>query len=263
MLVEEIVQHFSASNSALDSPTIITYLQGPSGPAYRKASTEPDPHWYLYDGLGSVVGEVDPLGNVTASKLFDVYGATRGGSGTPTTRQGFVGGLGHETDDETGLVYMRARYYDPGVGRFTSEDPSQAGMNWFAYCIDNPVNYVDESGKDILDDVEKFFMYQLKWATGDIADALIHLGWGLIGGGITQMVTGRRLKAEGEAEEEDGEAKSGPNFVAMLIGLPETIDGRLKEIKGGALLTGGVRKFVAGLICWESGHLLKELSDDL
>ena len=68
--------------------------------------------------MGSVVGEVDVVGNVTATKLFDVYGATRGGSGTGTTEQGFVGGLGHETDGETGLVYMRARYYDPGVGRF-------------------------------------------------------------------------------------------------------------------------------------------------
>ena len=86
MLVEEIVQHFEGSGNALDSPNTITYLQGASGPLYRKASGEADPHWYLYDGLGSVVGEVDPTGSVTASKLFDVYGATRGGSGTPRRR---------------------------------------------------------------------------------------------------------------------------------------------------------------------------------
>ena len=78
MLVEEVVQHFSATNSALDSPTTVTYFQGPQGPLYRKASGEADPHWYGYDGLGSVVGEGDSLGNLTATKLFDVYGATRG-----------------------------------------------------------------------------------------------------------------------------------------------------------------------------------------
>ena len=101
---------------ALDTPTTITYFQGPRGPLYRKSDKEVDPRWYVYDGLGSVVGEVDVVGNLTATKLFDVYGATRGGSGAGTTKQGFVGQLGHETEDETGLVYMRARYYDPAVG---------------------------------------------------------------------------------------------------------------------------------------------------
>ena len=142
------MQHFDGGRHAQRTPPPpITYFQGPQGPLYRKASGEADPHWYLYDGLGSVVGEVDPTGNVTASKLFDVYGATRGGSGSPTTRQGFVGGLGHQTDDETGMVYMRARYYDPGVGRFVSEDPAKDGHNWYSYCSANPVNLVDRSGK--------------------------------------------------------------------------------------------------------------------
>jgi RHS repeat-associated protein len=104
----------------------------------------------VYDGLGSVVGEVDVVGNLTATCLFDVYGAKRGGSGTSTTKQGFVGGLGHETDDETGLIYMRARYYDPGVGRFVSEDVAHSGMNWFAYCDSDPINKYDPSGNVVL-----------------------------------------------------------------------------------------------------------------
>jgi RHS repeat-associated protein len=83
---------------------------------------------------------------MTATKLFDVYGATRGGSGASTTKQGFVGGLGHETDDETGLVYMRARYYDPGLWRFISEDPKRNGGNWFEYGDNNPTNQVDVTG---------------------------------------------------------------------------------------------------------------------
>ena len=64
--------------------------------------------------------------------------------------QGSLGcctGIGHQTDLDTGLVYMRARYYDPSAGRFISEDPGQNGTNWYAYCGNNPVNAVDRSGK--------------------------------------------------------------------------------------------------------------------
>jgi len=49
-------------------------------------------------------------------------------------------------DGETGLVYMRARYYDPSIGRFISEDPTQNGVNWFVYCNDDPINKGNYSG---------------------------------------------------------------------------------------------------------------------
>jgi len=138
-----------------------TYLCGPRGPEYRRDDTQAEgtysdstgthpagrTRWYVYDGLGSVVGEVDPSGNLTSSGKYDVYGAKRqGGTGTATSRQGFVGSCGHVTDD-TGLVYMRARYYDPQMGRFVSEDPAKNGMNWFAYCDNNPINEADFDGR--------------------------------------------------------------------------------------------------------------------
>ena len=47
---------------------------------------------HVYDGLGSVVGEVDPAGNLTSSPQYDMYGAVRGNAGTASSRQGFVGG---------------------------------------------------------------------------------------------------------------------------------------------------------------------------
>jgi len=50
----------------------------------------------------------------------------------------------------TGLIYMKARYYDPALGRFASEDPGRSGGNWFAYCNDDPINFVDRTGKDPL-----------------------------------------------------------------------------------------------------------------
>ncbi len=157
MLVREMQQN---AQGVLQSTA--TYLTGPRGSEYRRDDTQAEgtysdstgthpagkTRWYVYDGLGSVVGEVDPSGNLTSSGTFDVYGAKRqGGTGAATSRQGFVGSLGHVSDAETGLVYMRARYYDPNVGRFVSEDPGLHGNNWFAYCDNNPANEIDADGR--------------------------------------------------------------------------------------------------------------------
>jgi RHS repeat-associated protein len=53
-------------------------------------------------------------------------------------------------DSETGLYYMRARYYDPIVRRFISEDPIgiAGGTNQYSFGADDPVNNVDPSGQE-------------------------------------------------------------------------------------------------------------------
>ena len=53
---------------------------------------------------------------------------------------------GEYLDEESGLIYLRARYYDSSIGRFISEDPARDGMNWYAYCGNSPVMMVDPSG---------------------------------------------------------------------------------------------------------------------
>jgi RHS repeat-associated protein len=112
--------------------------------AYRGVTS-----WYIYDGHGNVVGTVNGVTGVyTANPTLDVYGIPRA-SGTASTKQGYCGSLGHVTDD-TGLVYMKARYYDPSVGRFASEDPTGNGANWYIYAGDNPINLYDKTGKDAI-----------------------------------------------------------------------------------------------------------------
>jgi RHS repeat-associated protein len=51
-----------------------------------------------------------------------------------------------EYDIETGLYYYRARYYNPYIGRFLQTDPAYQGMNWYAYCGNNPLNCTDPMG---------------------------------------------------------------------------------------------------------------------
>jgi len=169
MLVRE---GHAAGGTLTPSTVTATYFIGARGPEYRRddTATEVDSQgrtvtkarWYVYDGLGSVVGEVDPLGNLTSSPKYDVYGAVRGNGGTASSKQGFVGSLGHVSDDSA-LIYMRARYYDPSAGRFVSEDNKRNGINWFVYASNDPVNRADFSGNE---DKAILLLGQLIWAVG-------------------------------------------------------------------------------------------------
>jgi RHS repeat-associated protein len=87
--------------------------------------TEQETRWYyLHDALGSVmavVGGKYQRENDREFYLYDVYGGQQGGetsaSGNP------FGFASYRYDNETGFYYLRARYYDPELGRFTSIDP--------------------------------------------------------------------------------------------------------------------------------------------
>jgi RHS repeat-associated protein len=99
--------------------------------------------YYLADGLGSVLAVADSADSNVTSQRFDPWGNVTAASGV-IPQVGFTG----REPDETGLVYYRARYYNPGLGRFVSRDPIglQGGINNYAYVGNNPVNYADPSG---------------------------------------------------------------------------------------------------------------------
>ena len=64
-------------------------------------------------------------------------------------RSDYTGGI---YDESTGLYYLNARYYDPENGRFLTEDTYRGEVNdpdtlhLYAYCANDPINYVDPSG---------------------------------------------------------------------------------------------------------------------
>jgi len=97
------------------------------------------------DGLGSVTAFGSADGERLGGFSYEAFGA-RFGDGE--SRWGFAG---RETDP-TGLMYYRARYYEPEVGRFISEDSvwgsanHPASLNRYAYVENDPINRIDPSG---------------------------------------------------------------------------------------------------------------------
>jgi RHS repeat-associated protein len=106
--------------------------------------------YFLTDGLGSVRQLANSAGSVTLAQRYDPFGNPLSSSGSGTSVWAFAG----EARDATGLEYLRARYYSPGVGRFTARDPfggypaSPQTLNRFAYALNNPIFLVDPSGFD-------------------------------------------------------------------------------------------------------------------
>jgi len=104
-------------------------------------------NWLLYDGHGNWVRTMSSSYALSENWQWrGVWGEAQSSLGTG---RGYCANLGHP-EDETGLVYMRARYYEPVTGRFISEDPARDGVNWYLYADGNPVNKVDESGRNPL-----------------------------------------------------------------------------------------------------------------
>ena len=102
---------------------------------------------YHYDYRGSTVALTDDGGNVTDRMEYSLYATTTYRAGTNDTPFLFNGRYGVQTD-ANGLLYMRARYYNPYLCRFVNPDTSgfKGGLNFYAYVNGNPVSYLDPFG---------------------------------------------------------------------------------------------------------------------
>jgi RHS repeat-associated protein len=105
--------------------------------------------YHLTDALWSVRQVVDESGSVTLTRDYEPFGEEHRVSGLFVSIYGFTGEL---SNPALGLVYLRARYYQPDHGRFISTDPlhgdifAPQSLAPHAYVENNPINYIDPSG---------------------------------------------------------------------------------------------------------------------
>lgn len=98
---------------------------------------------FVYDKNGRLISETDTADNSAISYTYDAFGNENSDNTDDSNSFGYNG---EYLDRETGLIYLRARYYDPSIGRFISEDPIKDGSNWYVFCNNNPVTFIDPSG---------------------------------------------------------------------------------------------------------------------
>lgn len=126
------------------STTTYTYVHGPAidEPLARLDSSGTIAYYHA-DGLASVVRVSDAVGAVAHAYSYSAWGNIETGS----LRAAFAFN-GREWDPETGLYFYRARYYDPRLGRFISEDPIgiAGGSNYYAYVRNSPALWRDPWG---------------------------------------------------------------------------------------------------------------------
>jgi len=108
----------------------------------RQTSTTTGVSYFLTDHLSTTTAVTDSSGNVVETLSYDSFGNN---SGSTRTRYTYTG---RERDSDTSLLYYRARFYDPQLGRFISEDPIslEGGINFYTYVQNDPLNFLDPIG---------------------------------------------------------------------------------------------------------------------
>ena len=114
-------------------------------------------YYYIKNLQGDIVKIINQAGTVYASYVYDAWGNIKSVSGEPILREiNPFRYRGYVYDKETGLYYLKSRYYDPETGRFINADiycdtmSNIFGTNMFTYCNNNPVNQIDPEGTDAI-----------------------------------------------------------------------------------------------------------------
>jgi RHS repeat-associated protein len=110
------------------------------------ARTDTSMRNFLSDRLGSTVALTDSSGAVATQYTYEPFGNTSSSGSSSSNSFQYTG----RENDGTGLYFYRARYYDPQIGRFISEDPIGflGGINIYAYVADDPLDFIDSFGLD-------------------------------------------------------------------------------------------------------------------
>ncbi len=140
---------YMAWDMAEETPQILSdgqnnYIYGPNGLPIEQINSEGKALFLHHDQQGSTRLLTGSTGIVEGAMTYDPYGNLLASSGTKTTPLGYDG---QYTNSETGLIYLRAREYDPATDQFLSVDPiAPVTRAPYSYTNDNPLDAADPSG---------------------------------------------------------------------------------------------------------------------
>ena len=144
---QDVVYEKSHVDGQADQITKYVYA---NGMRIAKITSSGAVQYYLGDHLGSTRKVLDASRNSLFSTDYEPFGKPYGPSGSEAYKF-----TSEKHDDPTGLVYLRARQYDPEIGRFVSADPVLGGLadpqsqNRYVYVTNNPARFVDPTGREI------------------------------------------------------------------------------------------------------------------
>lgn len=132
-----------------DDETIARYVQEPS--LYGEAISQErggDTRYYHYDGEGNTIDLTDENENVTDTYEYTAFGEEVARTGSTVNPFGYKGSLGYYTNTDTDDTYVRARTYEPKIGRWMSPDPLLllGYPSTYLYADNTPVVLQDPSG---------------------------------------------------------------------------------------------------------------------
>ena len=154
-----ITYTYDGSGRLVASSNGLEYLYDNAGVFAVKHSNAT--YFYRKDAQGNIIALLDSNGSVVVRYVYDAWGnhAVLGTDGNDISDANHIGILnpfryrGYFYDEETGLYYLKTRYYDPETGRFITIDGIEYldpetinGLNLYAYCGNNPVMYTDPNG---------------------------------------------------------------------------------------------------------------------
>jgi RHS repeat-associated protein len=145
-----------------------SYVYGPGGLPLEQVNTSAT-YWYHHDQLGStrLITNSTATTPHPATYTFDPYGGIASINESITNPLRFTA---QYQDSESGLYYLRARYYDPSTGQFISRDPAVASTRQpYAYATGNPINDSDPSGRQTVIPCR----YQLTYGVGSLLPHVI------------------------------------------------------------------------------------------
>jgi RHS repeat-associated protein len=142
------IQERDASNTVTREYTWGLNLGGGIGGLLR-VKQDSSEYSYLYDGKGNVSALIDSAQQVVAKYRYDVYGNLQAEVGTVSQPYLFST---KRYDYQLGTYYYGYRFYSPLTGRWLSRDPlgEAGGLNLYGFVGNDPVNWFDPLGRDVL-----------------------------------------------------------------------------------------------------------------